>query len=146
VNRQLHECSPLDRYATLFYGVFDENTRILEYVSAGHNPTLVIRRTRGAATWLEASAAPVGLFAETVYRSQAVRLYPGDLIIAYTDGVVESTDADGKQWGVEGLLSAVHRCRTRQPESIVEDVFAALDAFSGGSQTDDATVLAALVH
>lgn len=146
VNRQLHECSPLDRYATLFYGVFDEQTRILDYVSAGHNPTLVIRRSGGPATWLEASAHPVGLFAETVYQSQAVQLYPGDLIVAYTDGVVEATDADGKQWGVEGLLSAIQRCPTRQPESIVDDAFGELDAFTGGNQTDDATIVAAFVH
>src|SRR5947207_3063643 len=55
VNRQLHACSPVDRYATLFYGVFDENTRTLHYVNAGHNPAMVIRR-RGAIIWLEASA------------------------------------------------------------------------------------------
>ena len=73
VNRQLHACSPVDRYATLFYGVFDENTRTLDYVSAGHNPTLVIRRG-GTITQLEASAPPVGLFPETVYRARAVQL------------------------------------------------------------------------
>ena len=43
VNRQLYACSPADRYATLFYGVFDENTRTLHYVNAGHNPAMVIR-------------------------------------------------------------------------------------------------------
>jgi sigma-B regulation protein RsbU (phosphoserine phosphatase) len=145
VNRQLHACSPVDRYATLFYGVFDENTRTLHYVNAGHNPAAVIRRS-GGVTWLEASASPVGLFAETVYQAEAVQLYPGDLIIAYTDGIVEATNAASEEWGVEGLLAAVKCCRTRQPESIVEAAFAALDEFSGDDQTDDATLLAALVH
>ena len=145
VNRQLHACSPVDRYATLFYGVFDENTRTLHYVNAGHNPAVVIRRG-GAVTWLEASAPPVGFFAETVYQAQAVQLYPGDCIVAYTDGIVEATNMAGEEWGVEGLLAAVKRCRIRQPESIVEGAFAALDEFSCGNQTDDATVLAALVH
>jgi len=145
VNRQLHACSPVDRYATLFYSVFDENTRTLDYVSAGHNPTLVIRRG-GVIAWLEASAPPVGLFAETVYQAQAVRLSPGDLIVAYTDGIVEATNAAGEEWGVEGLLAAINRCRARQPESIVEGAFAALDKFSSDNQTDDATILAALVH
>ena len=145
VNRQLHACSPVDRYATLFYGVFDENTRTLHYVNAGHNPALVIRRG-GAVTWLEASALPVGLFAETVYQAQAIQLYPGDVVIAYTDGVVEATNTAGQEWAVEGLLAAVKRCRAQQPESIVEAAFAALDEFSGDSQTDDTTVLAALVQ
>lgn len=145
VNRQLHACSPVERYATLFYGVFDENTRTLHYVNAGHNPAVVIRRTGGVA-WLEASALPVGLFAETAYQAQAFQLHPGDLIAAYTDGIVEAANAASQEWGAEGLLAAVKRCRTRQPESIVDGVFAALDEFSGDNQTDDATILAALVH
>ncbi|MBV8070734.1 MAG: serine/threonine-protein phosphatase [Acidobacteriaceae bacterium] len=145
VNRQLHACSPVDRYATLFYGVFDENTRTLHYVNAGHNPVAIIRRT-GAVTWLESSAPPVGFFPETDYQAQSVQLHPGDLIIAYTDGIIEATNTASEEWGIEGLLAAVKRCRTRQPESIVEAAFAALDEFSGDKQTDDATVLAALVH
>ncbi len=145
VNRQLHACSPVDRYATLFYGVFDENTRTLHYVNAGHNPAVVMRGG-GAVTWLEASAPPVGFFAETAYRAQAVQLYPGDLIIAYTDGIIEATNTDGEELGVEGLLAAVKHCWTRQPERIVAAAFAALDEFSGDNQTDDATILAALVN
>ena len=73
-------------------------------------------------------------------------MYAGDFIVAYTDGIVEAADAAGEEWGVEGLLAAVRRCRVRQPESIVEAAFAALDEFSGDNQTDDATVLAALVR
>jgi sigma-B regulation protein RsbU (phosphoserine phosphatase) len=145
VNRQLHACSPVERYATLFYGVFDENKRTLHYVNAGHNPAVVIRHG-GAVTWLEASALAVGLFAETVYHAQAVRLCPGDLIVAYTDGIVEATNEASEEWGVDGLLAAVKCCRTRQPESVVGAAFAALDEFSGDNQTDDATILAALVH
>ena len=142
---QLQACSPVDRYATLFYGVFDENMLKLHYVNAGHNPAMVIR-CGGAISWLEASALPVGLFAETVYQAQEVQSYPGDLLVAYTDGFVEATNTASEEWGVEGLLAAVKRCRTRQPESIVEASFAALDEFSGDNQTDDATILAALVY
>jgi len=145
VNRQLHASSPIDRFATLFYGVFDENTRTLHYVNAGHNPAVVIRRG-GAVVWLEACAPPVGMFAETVYQAATIQLYAGDLIVAYTDGVVEATNAAGDDWDVEGLLAAVGGCRTRQPESVVETVFAALDEFSGDHQSDDATLLAALVQ
>jgi sigma-B regulation protein RsbU (phosphoserine phosphatase) len=145
VNRQLYACSPADRFATLFYGVFDENTRLLEYVSAGHNPALVIRHG-GDTVRLEASGPPVGLFEETVYEAQTVGLYAGDLILAYTDGVVEATNDDGEEWGVEGLLAAIHRCGSCEPDGAVEAAFAALDTFSSGKQTDDATILAALIH
>jgi sigma-B regulation protein RsbU (phosphoserine phosphatase) len=144
-NRQLASCSDINWYATLFYGVFDENTRTLRYVNAGHNSAAVIGRG-GAVRWLEASAPPIGFFAETVYEAHAVQLYPGDLIVAYTDGIVEATNAAREEWGVEGLLAAIKRCGTRQPESVVEAAFAALDEFSDDNQSDDATMLAALVR
>ncbi len=145
VNRQLHACSPADRYATLFYGVFDKDVQTLRYVNAGQNPAFVVRRG-AAVVWLEASAPPVGLFTEAAYRAQAVPLYPGDLIVAYTDGFVEATNRAGEEWGVASLLSTVKRCRPREPESIVASAFAALDEFSGDKQSDDATILAAIVH
>jgi sigma-B regulation protein RsbU (phosphoserine phosphatase) len=145
VNRQLYACSPAERYATLFYGVFDEDAQTLHYVNAGHNPAVVMRRD-GAITWLDASAPPVGLFAEVVYQPKTLKLFSGDLIIAYTDGLIEATNTDGEEWGVAGLLAAVRSCGTPQPESIVEAAFAALDDFSEDSQTDDATMLAALVQ
>lgn len=145
VNRQLQACSPVNRYATLFYGVFDGDTRTLNYVNAGHNSAVVIRRERTVA-WLESSAPPVGFFAEIVYERQAVQCRPGDLILAYTDGIVEGTNAAGEEWGIEGLLAAVKHCRMQEPEKVVEVIFAALDKFSVENQIDDATVLAALVH
>ncbi|MGI9072805.1 MAG: PP2C family protein-serine/threonine phosphatase [Bryobacteraceae bacterium] len=145
VNRQLYACSPTDRYATLFYGVFGENTRTLHYVNAGHNPAMLIR-SDGAITWLEAGAPPVGFFADTVYEPRTVRLNAADLIVAYTDGIVEATNTAGDEWGALGLLAAVTRCQMRQPDRIVQAAFEALDQFSEDNQTDDATILAALVN
>jgi sigma-B regulation protein RsbU (phosphoserine phosphatase) len=145
VNRQAHASSPLDRYATLFYGVFDEETRTLQYVNAGHNPPIVIR---GGDTMirLEGGGPPVGIFADSIYRAGMVQLNPGDVIVAYTDGVVEAVDSTGEEWGVYGLLAAVTAAPIRQPDRIVEAAFAALDEHSRNCQTDDATILVACVH
>ena len=145
VNRQLHASSPVERYATLFYGVFDEDTRMLNYVNAGHNAPLLIRRD-GSTQWLDADAPPVGFFAATAYSTRTVQLHPGDLIVAWTDGVVEATNHVDEEWTVRGLLAAMAACPARQPERIVASVFEALDEFSGDTQTDDATILAALVN
>jgi sigma-B regulation protein RsbU (phosphoserine phosphatase) len=145
VNRQLHASSSTDRYATLFYGVFDEDTRTLQYVNAGHNPPMVIRAD-GSIIWLESGALPVGVFADTVYKARAVQLNPGDLIVAYTDGVVEAVNPAGEEWGVGGLLAALAASQRRQPDRMVQAAFNALDEFSDDSQTDDATILAARVN
>jgi len=144
VNRQLQASSPIERYATLFYGIFDEDARTLHYVDAGHNSPLLIK-PGGSTAWLEADAPPVGFFADTVYCTRTVQLNPSDLIVAWTDGIVEAADADDEEWGVQGLLASIAACPTRQPEGIVASIFKALDEFSGEAQTDDATILAALV-
>ncbi len=88
----------------------------------------------------------MGFFADTVYQARTVQLRPADLIVAYTDGIVEATNAAGEEWGMQGLVAAVSRCPVRQPDRIVQAVFSALDKFSGEHQNDDATVLAALVN
>jgi sigma-B regulation protein RsbU (phosphoserine phosphatase) len=139
VNRQVHASSLAHRYATLFYGVFDGATRKLQYVNAGHNPPMVIRRN-GSVIWLEASGAPVGMFPDWTYEEGAVQLNRGDLVVAYTDGVIEAVNPAGEEWGVEGLRRAVTKSDAECAEDIVHAIFTSMDEFSQGGQADDATV------
>jgi len=145
VNRQVHASSLSDRYATLFYGVFDGPTRRMRYVNAGHNPPMVIRRD-GSIMWLEAGGAPVGMFPDWTYEECAVQLHPGDLVLAYTDGVTEALNPAGEEWGVDGLRVAAAKCNARRAEELVDAIFAALAEFSQGCQRDDATVAVLRVH
>jgi sigma-B regulation protein RsbU (phosphoserine phosphatase) len=145
VNRQVYASSLADRYATLFYGVFDGTARTLRYVNAGHNPPVVIRRD-GSIVWLETGGAPVGIFPDWTYEEGMIQLYPGDLILAYTDGVVEAVNPSGEEWQVEGLLRAASARDTECPDDIVDAVFASMDEFSRGYQTDDATVVVLRVY
>lgn len=142
VNHQVYASSLSHRYATVFHGVFDKTTRTLRYVNAGHNPPLVLRAD-GSVHWLEPNGAPVGMFPDSNYQEHVVRLNAGDLIIAYSDGVVEATNPAGEEWGVEGLLKAMDaseiQCST-SAEEIIELIFSSMDDFSRGCQTDDATL------
>lgn len=139
VNRQVHACSSPDRYATLFYGVFEARTRILRYVNAGHNPPIVLR-CDGSIQWLEKGGAPVGMFASWNYEEGTVRLNPGDWVLAYTDGVIEAVDPSGKEWGLDGLRRAAFEAGARTADEMVQAIFTAMDDFSQARQTDDATV------
>src|SRR5215831_12644066 len=143
VNRQAYTSSLADRYATLFYGVFDGATRTLRYVNAGHNPPAVLRRD-GSIDWLQTSGAPVGIFPDSNYEESVARLNPGDLVIACTDGVIEATNPAGEEWGVEGLLKAsapwAHRYH-EYAEDLVRLIFNSMDEFSAGRQVDDATLV-----
>jgi sigma-B regulation protein RsbU (phosphoserine phosphatase) len=140
VNRQMYESSLPERYATLFYAIFDGDTGTLRYVNAGHPSPVVIRRD-GSILFLEAGGAPVGMFPSWTYEEGVVELHSGDVIIAYTDGVVEATNSEGEEWGLDGLLNVLRKCDTRAAEGIVDRIFAALDKYSQGVQMDDATVL-----
>jgi phosphoserine phosphatase RsbU/P len=139
VSRQVYGSSLASRYATLFYGVVDEGTRTLHYVNAGHNPPMVIRAD-GSITWLTTGGAPVGLFPESIYEEGSVQLGSGDLIVAYTDGVIESLDPSHWEWGTEGLRIAATESDAKSAEDIVEAIMQSMDKFSNAFQTDDATV------
>ena len=139
VNLQACASSPADRYATLFYGVLDRAALTLRYVNAGHNPPVVLHRD-GSLDWLEPSGAPVGLFPDAMWQEEVVRLHPGDLVLAYTDGVIEASSPSGQEWGIDGLLQAAGASRMEPADELVRSVLDSMDAFSGGIQTDDATL------
>jgi sigma-B regulation protein RsbU (phosphoserine phosphatase) len=145
VNRQVHASSLPSRYATLFYGVFNGETRTLQYANAGHNPPIVIRRD-GSVACLETGGVPLGLFAEWTCAEGTMRLYPGDVVVAYTDDVVEATDSAGAEWGIEGLQKAASAADADCADELVRAIFAALDAFTHGHPIDDATVVVLRVH
>ena len=139
VNRQAHASSVAGRYATLFYGVLDNRTRTLQYVNAGHNPPVVIRRD-GSVLWLETGGVPVGMFPDYVYAEGAVQLEPGDVVVAYTDGVTEALNSSGEEWGVEGFQRSATKNRGGTAEQVVSAIFEAMEEYANGCQTDDATV------
>ncbi len=142
VNQEAYASSLDDRYATVFYGVFSRMTGTLRYVNAGHNPPLALRYD-GSIQWLEPSGPPVGMFPDSIYHESVVRLNAGDWVVAYTDGVVEVTNPEQKEWGIEGLLNAVAQGVTlssNSAEKIVQQIFDSMDIFSEAHQTDDATV------
>lgn len=145
VNRQVYESSLADRYATLFYGVFDGSARILRYVNAGHNPPFVMRGDKSV-VWLETGGAPVGMFPDWKYEEGVLHLSAGDVIIAYTDGVTEATNANGAEWGTEALVRAAAESSARCADDMVESILTSLNEFTRGLQIDDATVVALQVH
>ena len=140
VNRQVHSSSLPDRYATLFYGVFDGTAGTLRYSNAGHNPPLIIRRN-GSTIRLETGGAPIGMFPGWTYEEATVALDSGDVLVAYSDGVIETTSPAGEEWGLEGLRIATAECGARRAEDFVRAIFASMDEFSQGQQTDDSTVV-----
>src|SRR4029077_8930443 len=109
LNQHLYRSTAPDRFATLFYGVYDVQTHRLEYTNAGHPPPLCI--TGKQVQRLSAGGTVLGLFDDGQYESQSVDVAPGSLLIAYSDGLTEAENPDGQEFGDQRVLDAALRLR-----------------------------------
>lgn len=90
---------------------------------------------------LRSCGAPVGMFPDWAYVEDTVQLRPGDLVLAYTDGITEAENPAGEEWGIEGLRRATVEYDAKATNEVAHAIFEAMDDFSRGRQTDDATVI-----
>lgn len=145
INRQLFSSSRGAKYCTFFYGVFDETTKQLTFVNAGHNPPLLFNS--GTRKFLESTGVPLGLFPEVTHEVKTEALAPETLLVLYSDGITEARDEGGGFYGVDRLLSLVSRERHRSPEELVDRILEDVHAFSGAAVADDDQTLVVLrVH
>lgn len=144
IHTLVYEASSSNRYASLFYAEYDPGTRGLSYVNAGHNYPVVLRAQGDgfAVGRLETGGPVVGLLKNPSYQQATVTLEPGDVVVAYTDGVSEAMNASEEEWGEERLIAAAKSCAGRTAEEITHYIFGAADQFvAGASQYDDMTLV-----
>jgi sigma-B regulation protein RsbU (phosphoserine phosphatase) len=141
VNRMLWKSTDSEHFATLFFGMYDDSTRTLEYVNCGHNPPLLMHRS-GVVERLEATATVIGIFEQWECSVSQVRLAPDDLLVIYSDGVTEATYNDD-QYGEERLIAELLTHHDLPAEEILTAILTSVQRFSTGAQSDDLTVLTA---
>ena len=142
LNHQLYESTPPEKYATLFLGSYDGRSHQLTYSNGGHLPPILIRED-GAIRRLEAGGTVVGLFDNMSYDEGAVEMQPGEIFLAYSDGVTEPENDFG-DFGEERLMSVVRQYRDQPLHVISAQVMLALDAWIGAEeQPDDITLVLA---
>jgi serine phosphatase RsbU (regulator of sigma subunit) len=140
VNRFLCAHSEIGRYATMFFGILDQEGH-LEFINAGHPSPILIRRGVAEEAFTEGSY-PVGLVPEAEYTSVCLKLEPGDTLVLFSDGVTEAADPDEQMFGTARLKELL----TGQPECPLEQiqkcVLEAVENFARGAhQADDLTLL-----
>jgi sigma-B regulation protein RsbU (phosphoserine phosphatase) len=145
LNRIIHESTLTSRFVSMFYGELELNGLFI-YVNAGHPPPFRLRAADGGVDYLEEGGAVLGPLPEATYERGFVTLRPGDVVVLYTDGIVEALgtgDGGGsEEFGVERLIEVVARERRRPAAEIVDRVFAAIESWSGERPTrDDRTVV-----
>ncbi|HST21860.1 MAG TPA: GAF domain-containing SpoIIE family protein phosphatase, partial [Blastocatellia bacterium] len=150
MNRLLHVSTDAASYATFFYAQFDEKSRLLTYVNAGHNPPILVRAittlkaqsvgqagaTKNEGITFDSEFEPIcelkkggpiiGAFHTSVYEQETIQMHSGDLLLAYTDGVTEAFNIEGEEFGEERLknllASSSHLCAQELSEKIVDSV------------------------
>ena len=144
INRLVYETSAENRYATFFYGQYDPATCTFDYVNAGHNPPMLFHCSNGkwSVTRLDIGGTVVGLIKSFPYQQASVPLTPGDILVAYTDGISEAMNASDEEWGEDRMMKTIDNCAHLPAHEILERVFTAADAFvAGAKQHDDMTLV-----
>jgi len=143
VSRMLYKSTAEGQFATAIYGVLNAAQRTLTYVNAGHNYPLLVHPD-GRHETPDSGGFPLGLFppAEVAYDEARLELQGGDILILYTDGVVETYHPGEGEFGVERLRDLVLHHQARPALELRDAIYAALKAFRGDEpQRDDVTIV-----
>jgi sigma-B regulation protein RsbU (phosphoserine phosphatase) len=146
LNRSIHQSVRGLRFITLFVAKMDTERGTVTYVNGGHNPPFLVRAS-GEVEPLTEGGLLLGMFPEAAYEEGAVVLGPGDLLVAYSDGVTEARapagpgEEAGEDLGEDRLIELLRASRGLGPEELVERLIARVREFSGvAQQADDVTV------
>jgi len=125
-------------FVTAFLGAWDPVTKILSYARAAHNPPLLYRRADGSMIELSAaSGLPLGLFSQATYNESTVQLSPGDVVVMFSDGIVEAESAAGEQFGIGRLRSITASAAAGPAREIVAAIRSAVREHENGGRPDD---------
>jgi sigma-B regulation protein RsbU (phosphoserine phosphatase) len=143
IHELIYEICPDNGYATLFVARFDPVERRLHYVNAGHEPPFVLRKNgeHYRTIFLESGGPGIGMFRKPSYREGVVSLSPGDVMIAYTDGLCETRNKRDEEWGWARFLEKVESSAQAHAREIVDAVMQEAETFADGApQYDDVTL------
>jgi sigma-B regulation protein RsbU (phosphoserine phosphatase) len=171
INRLM--CSSTDsvRYATFFCGLYDDLQRTLTYVNAGHNAPMLVRAAHAPVEQvfargqreterelaardadssmvmrLETGGTAVGMFQNALYQQETVRMFPGDLLLIFSDGITEALSHNGEEFGEGRLVQLAAAHPQASAAALTELILRQLDLFVGQApQQDDLTLVVAKV-
>lgn len=138
LNASICELDLNGRFISLVYGVIDRESREFTYSNAGHNPPLLVRQN--SVEQLSAGGRILGL-KESTYSAATIQLQSGDRLIFYTDGITETRDDEGEEFGAARLIDTASRCRTLPAPELKQELLNAALRHGNGRFEDDATVI-----
>ena len=132
LNKQVYANTAPEKYATFFFGLYDDDRRVLTYTNAGHLQPILMRG--GKAERLDVTGTVVGAFPFARYEEESVELRPGDLLVAFTDGIVEPENEYGEPFGEENLVELLLRYGQRESKEIMARIMETVEQWTGSSE------------
>ena len=148
VNETLAASIPPELFVTLCYAVFEPASRSLRYCSAGHPHPLRFSHHDGSVTELESYGMPLGLMPGSVYEEYSTELAPGDVVMLFTDGLVEALDGERSMYGFDRVLAdfTSHASMTGSAASRLDAVLGSMrDFVANANLEDDVTIVTMVV-
>src|SRR5215467_5547772 len=142
VNQLFYENTNEGAYATLFFAEYDDTVRRLRYANCGHLPALLFRRD-GTIERLDSTCTVLGLFKQWDCKISDRGLFSGDTLVLYTDGITESFNPAGEEFGERRLIEALQRRQELPPAALIESVVTEVQEFRANQQHDDITLIVA---
>jgi len=142
VNRLFYDNTNESAYASLLFAEYDDATRRLRYANCGHLSGLLLRRD-GAVEQLESTSTLLGLFKDWDCYVQEQELFPGDVLALYTDGVTETSNDRGEEFGERLLIEALRQHRELSCQALLAAIVDGVRRFGSQEQHDDITVIVA---
>lgn len=136
LNSRLYERTDQLQYLTGLFFDYDEGQRELRYFNAGHYPPLLVPRC-GVHRWLPEGGLPLGMFETARYEVGSCRVEPGDLIVLFTDGIVDLANACEDFFGVESIVRAVMQRRQLKPRALAHELLGEAARFCEGAEPND---------
>src|ERR1035437_8464297 len=142
LNRQLYATTAPEKYGTFYFAMYDEVQHSLTYTNAGHLSPMLVRD--GNLHLLEPTGTVVGAFPFAAYEEKTVTLEHGDMLVAYTDGIVEPENAYGEMFGEDRLKDLIVKYTKADSSEIIARTMEAVNLWTGSSELqDDMTMVVA---
>jgi sigma-B regulation protein RsbU (phosphoserine phosphatase) len=142
LNQQLYAFTSPEKFATFYFGVYDDDSGVLTYTNAGHPPPILIRQ--GEALRLETNGMVVGAFPFSDYGESRIELTSGDLLVCFTDGITEPENEYGEMFGEDLLIQVLLKNNSREAPDIIHSVMESVRQWTNSPELqDDMTLLLA---
>jgi phosphoserine phosphatase RsbU/P len=135
LNRQLYASTSDEKYATFFYAVYDCRACRLAYTNCGHPAPFLLRREK--LLRLEDGGTVLGLFPNVRFAQSQVEIEPGDVLLAFTDGMTEPENSYGEEFGEQRLIGTLRQALDGTPEELTEEVYRRITDWTGSAEPQD---------